>query len=449
MMLSRSTFGRNAPRALQTVASRRAMASAASGFQYDISESAGVKVANRQGAGPTSTLAVVAKAGTRFQPLPGFSDALAQFAFKSTLKRSALRITREVELLGGELSSKNSRENIVLKAKFLSNDLPYFAELLAEVASQTKFPAHELKEHVAALLHFKQKSIAAHPEVLAVEAAHGVAFHRGLGENITEVPFEKYVNVEALAEFAKEAYSKPNVAVVSSGADSAELSKWVGEFFKELPSGSTIQSEASKYYGGETRISSKTGNAVVVGFPGSSTFGTPGYKPEVAVLASLLGGESTIKWTPGFSLLAKATEGFSGVHASTKNNAYSDAGLLTITVSGATSQIGEVSKSVVEAIKKVAAGEVPSEEVKKALALAKFRALESVENIETGLEATGSALLTGGKPYHVGEIAQAIDSVTAEKVQETAKSLLSGKASVASVGDLHSLPFAEELGLTV
>lgn len=81
-MLSRSTFGRNAPRALQTVASRRAMASAASGFQYDISESAGVKVANRQGAGPTSTLAVVAKAGTRFQPLPGFSDALAQFAFK-------------------------------------------------------------------------------------------------------------------------------------------------------------------------------------------------------------------------------------------------------------------------------------------------------------------------------------------------------------------------------
>jgi ubiquinol-cytochrome c reductase core subunit 2 len=50
-----------------------------------------------------------------------------------------LRITREVELLGGEVSSTHSRENVVLKAKFLSKDLPYFSELLAEAAFQTKF----------------------------------------------------------------------------------------------------------------------------------------------------------------------------------------------------------------------------------------------------------------------------------------------------------------------
>lgn len=58
---------------------------------------------------------------------------------QSTLKRSGLRITRETELLGSEVSAKRSRENIILQAKFLSGDLPYFAELLAEVASQTKF----------------------------------------------------------------------------------------------------------------------------------------------------------------------------------------------------------------------------------------------------------------------------------------------------------------------
>mgnify|MGYP003740288875 CR=1 FL=1 len=63
------------------------------------------------------------------------------FNWQSTLKRSALRITRETELLGSEVSSSHSRENIVLRAKFLSGDLPYFAELLAEVASQTKYPS--------------------------------------------------------------------------------------------------------------------------------------------------------------------------------------------------------------------------------------------------------------------------------------------------------------------
>lgn len=86
MMLSRSTFGRNAPRALQkqcVAASRRGMASAATpGLPYDVSEAVGVKFANSETAGPTSALALVAKAGTRYQPLPGYSDALEQFAFK-------------------------------------------------------------------------------------------------------------------------------------------------------------------------------------------------------------------------------------------------------------------------------------------------------------------------------------------------------------------------------
>jgi ubiquinol-cytochrome c reductase core subunit 2 len=50
-----------------------------------------------------------------------------------------LRITREVELLGGQISSTHSRENVVLRAKFLANDLPYFTELLAEVAGKPKF----------------------------------------------------------------------------------------------------------------------------------------------------------------------------------------------------------------------------------------------------------------------------------------------------------------------
>lgn len=85
-MLSRSTISRNAPRALQKQCSAvngRGMASAAaSGLQYDVSESAGVKIANREIAGPTGTLALVAKAGPRYQPFPGFSDALEQFAFK-------------------------------------------------------------------------------------------------------------------------------------------------------------------------------------------------------------------------------------------------------------------------------------------------------------------------------------------------------------------------------
>ncbi len=58
---------------------------------------------------------------------------------QGTEKRSSLRITREAELLGGELYAYHTRESLVITAKFLRDDLPYFTELLGEVISQTKY----------------------------------------------------------------------------------------------------------------------------------------------------------------------------------------------------------------------------------------------------------------------------------------------------------------------
>jgi ubiquinol-cytochrome c reductase core subunit 2 len=81
MMLSRSSFGRTAQRALRTHS--RAFASAGSpSLQYETTEAAGIKVANRELEGPTSTLALVSKAGSRYQPFPGYTDVLERFAFQ-------------------------------------------------------------------------------------------------------------------------------------------------------------------------------------------------------------------------------------------------------------------------------------------------------------------------------------------------------------------------------
>lgn len=89
-MISRSALGRNAQLALRRQccaqpASRRGYAAAASGstsFSYETAEVDSVKVASRDIAGPTTRLALVAKAGTRYQPAPGLTTGLEQFAFK-------------------------------------------------------------------------------------------------------------------------------------------------------------------------------------------------------------------------------------------------------------------------------------------------------------------------------------------------------------------------------
>lgn len=326
--------------------------------------------------------------------------------------------------------------------------MPYFTELLGEVISKTKFTserdlndpqntktdletAHELNEEVLNIIKLGHKSLLASPLAMAENSAHGVAFHRGLGTPLystSSAPVTKYLDSEGIAEFSEAAYAKSNIAVVANGANHSELSKWVGEFFTETSSGSAkvkLSSPASKYHGGEERIAHDSANVMILAFPGSSSF-TSGssFKPEIAVLAALLGGESSIKWTSGFSLLAKAASEYHLAHVSTKNLAYSDAGLLAVTITGNASHIAKASKNVVDTLKKIAAGNVAEEDIKKATALAKFRALEDGQKTQAGLEATGSGLIGGGKAFQIDEVGSAIDKVSQDKVKAVCLSLL-------------------------
>ena len=333
-------------------------------------------------------------------------------------------------------------------------------------------PAYELDEDVVRVMRGAQRKILASPMNLALNSVHGTAFHRGLGSPlypVSSTPFTKYLDSDSIANYAQSAYAKPNIAVVANGADHDEFAKWVGDFFTETPGGAKIESTPSKYYGGEERIAHGSSNAMVLGFPGSSSF-TSGssYKPEISILAALLGGESSIKWSSGFSLLSKAAADVSHTHVATRNAAYSDAGLLYVALNGSAGQVAKAARNVVGALKKVAAGEVSSENIAKATALAKFNALEAGQETDAGIEATGIGLITGGKAHQMDEVAKSINDVKETQVKavslfpqtqflfnradqklQAAKSLLDTKASVATVGDLFELPFAEEIGLQV
>jgi ubiquinol-cytochrome c reductase core subunit 2 len=282
---------------------------------------------------------------------------------------------------------------------------------------------------VIRVIKLDHKRLLANPLDLALNSAHGVAFHRGLGAPLyptSSSPMTKYLDADSIAAFSEAAYAKDNIAVVANGANHSEFSKWVGEFFTETGSGSPdikLSSPPTKYFGGEERIAHDSANVMVIAFPGSSSF-TSGssYKPEIAVLAALLGGESSIKWSPGFSLLAKAASDYQHAHVSTRNDAYSDAGLLHVTITGNPSHIAKASKNVVDTLKKIAAGDVSEEDIKKATALAKFRALEAGQTTNAGLEATGSGLIRGGKPHQIDEIGRSIEKVGQDKVKSVRRS---------------------------
>lgn len=157
---------------------------------------------------------------------------------------------------------------------------------------------------------------------------------------------------------------------------------------------------------------------MVLAFPGSSSFTGGFYKPEISVLASLLGGKSSIKWSPGFSLLGKTAEQTPGLHVDTHSAIYSDAGLLYVAINGPATAVKDAAFETVKIIKNIAEGKIGSEEFTKARASAKFKELEYGQELMAGLELTGSGLVHDGKPYQLDDSAKAIGEVTEEKLKE-------------------------------
>jgi ubiquinol-cytochrome c reductase core subunit 2 len=298
-----------------------------------------------------------------------------------------------------------------------------------------------------------QKALLANTTRMAQNSAFALAFHRGLGESLnmaSSVPINKYVDADSVAEFAASVYAKPSFAIVGNGVAHNELNKWVNEFFTDIPSQAAgkLESQQSKYFGGEERISHGSGNSMVIAFPGSSSPTGSSYKPEASVLAAILGGPSSIKWSAGSSKLLQATQNARNLKIETKSDIFSDAGLFSITLSGSADDIASNAKSVVETLKSIASG-VSKEDLAKGKALAKFKELEYGQSTQAALELTGAGLIQGGKPYQIDEVGKAMDTVTAEKVQQLAKEALENRATVSAVGDLYVLPYADEIGLRV
>jgi len=228
---------------------------------------------------------------------------------------------------------------------------------------------------------------------------------------------------DAIGAYSTLAYRKPNFAVVANGAEHSELSKWVNEYFGSIRTDAAsgippLANEQTKYFGGEERIAHGSGNTMVLAFPGSSSLTGSYYKAEIAVLAALLGGKSTIKWSPGFSILGQVAGNNPGVNVTTTSAIYSDAGLLYITLEGSATSVKDAAFATVSAIKELANGKIDQEQFTKARALARFKELEYGQNTMAALELTGAGLVSDGKPYQLDDSAQKIGEVSTEQVQE-------------------------------
>ena len=107
----------------------------------------GLRYAVRRGGSAVGYCALSLRCGTRDEA--GFGNGIAHFAehtmFRGTARKSASVINNYLDRLGGELNAYTTKEEIVLHATVLKEDLGKAAGLLFELATEATFPDAEIE----------------------------------------------------------------------------------------------------------------------------------------------------------------------------------------------------------------------------------------------------------------------------------------------------------------
>ena len=108
----------------------------------------GMKYAVRRSGSSVAYCALSIKCGTRDED--GYHSGIAHFTehtlFKGTARKSASAVNSYLDRLGGELNAYTTKEEIVINATVLKEDLGKAASLLLELATSATFPEKEIEK---------------------------------------------------------------------------------------------------------------------------------------------------------------------------------------------------------------------------------------------------------------------------------------------------------------
>lgn len=396
----------------------------------------------------TASISLVIKAGTRYEPTPGIAHLLKNSVFKSTQKRSALGLVRETELLGGVLTSSLSREHLILTAEFLKGNERYFAQVLGDVLTSSEFSIHEYNEEAlpGAISEYHQSRL--DTTVVAVDQAHQVAFRKGLGNSIFLNP-HSHVSHDLVIEYARNKFGQvKEQSIVGTGIHSEKLTELVNQFFStpsSIDSSTKVgQQEFSKstYYGGDARITShpSSEDTFLICFKGSD--GPSHQHPEYTVLQHLLGSHpASIKWSNG-------TKPLSSLPVKAFHLSYSDIGLFGLLVKASASHVSSIASKALNELKNIANGNnVDQQSVTGAARKAQFLTASNFESNVLGNELLGTrSILSPDVPGQQEELYSSYSKVTPDQVIKAAKSIINSQPTTVAVGNIHELPYFDQLG---
>lgn len=404
-----------------------------------VSTTNGIKVAAAEDNGPLASVSLVIKAGSRYETTEtsGAAHFLKAFGYRNTQSRTSFRTVREAELNGATLTAEANREYITYTVQCFREAVPYFVDVLGDIATQTKFTEHEFRD-VAKLVGFESLSARSCERTKVVEGVHQAAFRNGLGNSLYALGDSPVGSGNAVGEYARVALNSGRVAVVGTGIETQQLADLVKEsalagLVSDAQNQGILSDSKSKFTGGNHQVyeSAAPISHYALAFSAQEA-GTS------QILAQLLGAQRRMKWSTGVSSLAKlAAQGGFGVESFAYN--YSDAGMVGVLVSASGQEIKQAVEQVAGVIQREVA-EAQPEAVQRAVAAAQLDAAGRLETQAGKIQAL-SQLAMGQKPVSLESVEEA-----SAKVAEAAKLAFKSKPAAASIGLSQATAYVDTLG---
>ena len=394
-------------------------------------------VTDRMDSVETVSLGVWVNAGARNETadINGVSHLLEHMAFKGTARRTALDIAVEIENVGGHLNAYTSRESTVYYATVLKENADLALDIVSDILINSAFDEAELtRERAVVLQEIGQANDT--PDDIIFDTFQETAYpDQPLGRAILgSAEIVGAMPRDALVNYIGDQYGGDRMVLAAAGnLDHDDLMARAEKAFAGMSPSSAAAAEPGRYSGGDAREIRDLEQAhLVLGFEGVG-FADDDYYP-LAVLSTALGGGMSSR------LFQEVREKRGLVYSIyTFSSAYQDGGLFGLYAGTGEDEVAELISVVYDELHKVAADPLAEDEITRARAQIKAGVLMSLESTSSRAERLARHLQVYDRIIPVDEIADRIDSVSAEDIRRVAARLLQSAPTLAALGPIGQL----------
>ncbi|XP_057768396.1 mitochondrial-processing peptidase subunit alpha-like [Salvia miltiorrhiza] len=415
----------------------------------------GLRIASETSATPVASIGLHVDCGSIYETPDSFgaTHLLERMAFKSTLNRSHLRIVREVEAIGGNVSASGSREHISYTYDALKTYVPQMVELLIDCVRNPAFLDWEVSEQLHKVSDDISES-SKNPHHLLVEAIHSTGYSGPYANALlASESGVNHLNSTVLEKFLSENYTASRMVLAASGVDHDKLLEYAEPLLSDLPLVPHPSAPKPLYTGGEFR---RHGDSGVTHF--TLAFELPGgwIKEKDAITLTVLqmlmgGGGSFSAGGPGKGMYSRLYLRVLNEHPeiqsfSAFNSICNHSALFGIQgTSGSDFAAHAIEIAARELIAVATPGQVDMVQLDRAKQSTKSAILMNLESRMVAAEDIGKQVLTYGERKPAAYFLNAVDEVTKEDIAKTTQKLLSSPLTMASYGDVHHLPSYEQV----